>query len=196
MQPEERAAKALDAFEPRQDARPWVPYTVHGPDDSDRRPVDVREGDHYLSVDDVADGFVVVEVSSWPLLDREGRLWWKDDPYEFVTPLPQMQAVVDDARRTAGIIAPDRPIRVGDAFLSRGLTRRHRYLTRVLVVDISAAAREAAKTALYGAVASTLDRDQARRLTVTQRYQEAAPDAGYFDVRQDTAAQVDRGSAP
>lgn len=58
------SSEGPDAFEPRQDSHPWVPYTVHGPDDSDRRPVDVREGDQYLSVDDVADGLVVVEVSS------------------------------------------------------------------------------------------------------------------------------------
>jgi hypothetical protein len=196
MQVEERVAKAPEAFEPSEDAHRWTPYIVHGPEDSDRRPVHVREGDRYLSVDDVADGLVVMEVSSWPLLDREGRLWWEDDPYEFVTSLPRMQAVVDGARRAAGIIAPDRPIRVGDAFLARGLTRRHRYLTRVQLVDVSAAAREAAKMALYGAVASTLDRDQAWRMTVTQQYQEPAPDVGIFDVRQDTAAQVNRGSAP
>jgi hypothetical protein len=184
MHAAERVDKAPAMFVPQ--ARRWQPYTVHGPDAEDRRSVEVRDGDRYVSIDDVADGLVVAEVSSWPVLDREGRLHWDTDPRELVTPLPRMQDDVTAARERWGIIAPDRPLRVGDVFLVRGLTRRHRHLTRVeLVLDVSAAAREAAKAALYGAVASTLDDTQARRMRVTEEYAEPDPREGLLDVRQD-----------
>jgi hypothetical protein len=173
--------------QPRDDAPLWVPYLVTGPGPDGRPTVDVHADDRYLVVDDVAEGMVVADVSSWPRLDREGRLWWSDEPYEFVTPLDRMQRDVDAARERDGVMAAARGIRVGDTFLVRGLTRRHRFLTNVArVVDVSAAAREAAKTALHSAAASTLAEPQADKLQITADYVTPHPEHGLIDVSQST----------
>ena len=183
MQAEQRAPKTAEAFEPVEQA--WVPYTIHGAKGGKRTKVEVQPDDRYASVDDVADGAVVFDVSDWPRLDREGRLYWETDPFELVVSEGDAQSIVDAGRDEAGITAPDRPIRVGDAFLIRGLPDEQAPLARAsLVLDISAAARDAAKAALYGAVASTLDTDDAERMKVTEAYEAAEPAAGYFDVRQ------------
>jgi hypothetical protein len=188
MHADDAAATAAEderRSEPRANAPLWVPYIVEGPDPEDRSDVEVHADDRYLAVDDVADGMVVAEVSSWPRLDREGRLWWSDEPYEFVTPLEQMQTDVDAARDRDGVMAATRHIRVGDTFLVRGLTRQHRDLTDVArVIDVSAAAREAAKTALHGAAASALPEAEADKLQVTKDYVTPHPEHGLFDVRQ------------
>jgi hypothetical protein len=183
VQAEQRALKTAEAFEPVDQA--WVPFTVHGAAGGRRMKVKVAPDDRYACVDDVADGAVVFVVSDWPCLDREGRLYWETDPVEVVGADGEVQAIVDAARADAGITAPDRPIRVGDAFLVRGLPDKRSALDQAsLVLDVSAAARDAAKAALYGAVASTLGREDAERMAVTQRYQDAEPSTGYFDVRQ------------
>jgi hypothetical protein len=183
VQAEQRVVKTAEAFEPVE--RAWVPYTVHGPRGGKRTSVDVQPGDYYASVDDVADGMVVFSVSDWPRLDREGRLYWDTKPFELVVAEREVQAIVDAGRAEAGITAPDRPIRVGDAFLLRGLPDEQASLRRAsLVLDISAASRDAARAALYGAVASTLRLEDAEKMAVTQRYEEPEPDSGYFDVRQ------------
>jgi hypothetical protein len=183
VQAEQRVVKTAEAFEPVELA--WLPYTVHGPRGGKRTRVDVQPGDCYASVDDVEDGLVVFSVSDWPRLDREGRLYWDTNPFELVVPEQEVQAIVDAGRAEAGITAPDRPIRVGDAFLLRGLLAERAALKRAsLVLDISAASRDAARAALYGAVASTLHTDDAKKMAVTQRYEEPEPAAGYFDVGQ------------
>lgn len=183
MQAEQRARKREDSFEPRDVL--WTPYTVHGPEGEQRRLVEVERGDRYVVVDDVADGRVVFEVSRWPRLDADGRLFFDGEPREIVDSAADAQTMIDAARTEAGITGPTRPLRVGDAFLMRGLTSRARTLRRVsFVVDVSAAAREAAKAALYAAAASTVDEGYAERAAVDVGYEEAAPDKGVFDVRQ------------
>jgi hypothetical protein len=198
MQADHVTATATDdepGAAPANDAPLWVPYVVTGPDPDDRRAVDVHADDRYLSVDDVADGVVVAEVSSWPRLDREGRLWWGDEPFEFATPLARMQREVDSARRRQGVMAATRAVRVGDTFLVRGLTPRHRYLTSVeRIVDVSAAAREAAKTALHSAAASTLAASEAEKLQVTEGYVTPHPEYGLIDVRQSAPPQDEDAS--
>lgn len=197
MQAEQRPAKDAKKFEPRSGAPLWQPFVVTGPRLKDRADVtDLAPGDRYVTVDDVDDGVVVAEVSSWPRLDREGRLWWDDDPYELATPLDRMQRRVNAGRRRRGLPAPDRRIRVGDAFLVRGLTQRHRYFDDVeLVLDISAAAREVAKAALYGAVASTLAAHHAELMHVTEEYAQPRPGDGVFDVRQTGDREADAPDA-
>jgi hypothetical protein len=183
LQAEHRVTKTAEAFEPVEQA--WVPYTVHGSKGGRRTKVDVQADDRYACVDDVADGAVVFNVSDWPRLDREGRLYWETDPVELVVAEGEAQSIVDAGRDEAGITAPDRPIRVGDAFLIRDLPDERASFARAsLVLDISAAARDAAKAALYGAVASTLHTDDAKRMSVTAAYEVAEPAAGFFDVRQ------------
>ena len=139
MQAEQRVTKTAEAFEPVEQA--WVPYTIHGAKGGKRTKVEVQPDDRYASVDDVADGAVVFDVSDWRRLDREGRLYWETDPFELVVSEGDAQSIVD-------------------------------------------AGRDAAKAALYGAVASTLDTDDAERMKVTEAYEAAEPAAGYFDVRQ------------
>lgn len=196
MQAEQRPAKDARKFEPRSDPPLWQPFVVTGPKEGDRRDVtEVLADDRYVTVDDVTQSMVVVEVSSWPRLDREGRLWWDDEPYELVTPRARMQNSVNAGRQDRGMPAPGRRIRVGDAFLVRGLTRRHRYFDDLpLVVDISAAAREVAKAALYGAVASTLAAHHAEQMHVTEEYAQPRRTDGVFDVRQTDAAATDDGT--
>jgi hypothetical protein len=183
VQVQQRVPKAAEAFEPVD--QDWVPYIVHGARAGRRTRVAVQPGDCYASVDDVADGVVVFSVSEWPRLDREGRLCWTSGPFELVGSEREVQEIVNAARVEARITAPDRPIRVGDAFLVRGLRDERASLSRAsLVLDISAAARDAARAALYGAVASTLPTDDAKRMAVTQPYEQPEPAEGHFDVRQ------------
>jgi hypothetical protein len=182
---EQRAHKEPERFAPQQNER-WTPYTVHGRDE--RRDVPARPGDRYVTVDDVADGVVVFDVSDWPVLDPEGRLHWTTPPVEAWAGLAEVQERIDEDRRSDGLLAPDRALRVGDAFLVRGLPRSvegepPRMLDAEHFTDISAAARDAAKAALFGAAASTLDPADAEALAVERSY-EAARGAGEFDVRQ------------
>jgi hypothetical protein len=184
VQARQRVVKTKEAFDPG--AQEWVPYTVHGATgDEEPREVDVESGDYYAAVDDVADGMVVLSVSDWPRLDREGRLFWNTPPVELVVSGQEAKAIVNAGRSEAGITAPDRPIRVGDVFLVRGLPDRHAGLGQAsLVLDISAAARDAARVALYGAATSALPIDDAKKLAVTQAYEKPEPDSGRFDVGQ------------
>jgi hypothetical protein len=184
VQPEQRVDKGEEAFAPVE--RWWAPYTVHGAEGEQRGAVDVRPGDLYASVDDVADGTVVFEVSEWPRLDREGRLHWgfEDEPFELVAGQQDAQQIVDANRHQHDMTGPDRPIRVGDVFLLRGLRDEEPLDQAELVLDVSAAAREAAKAALYGAAGSTLSEHAAMEMMVMAEYEEAEPETGHFDVRQ------------
>jgi hypothetical protein len=193
MPAEQRVVKAPEAFDPAE--REWVPYTVHGTAEDDTAEVDVQSGDYYASVDDVADGMVVFSVSDWPRLDQEGRLFWNSKPpVELVAAAQEAQAIVNAGRAEARITAPDRPIRVGDVFLVRGLPDRHAGLDQAsLVLDVSAAARDAARVALYGAATSALPVDDADKLAVTQPYEKPEPDSGRFDVGQLRVERPDGG---
>lgn len=186
MQAQQRATKSAESF--WSVGRPWTPFTVHGPTGDEVWPVDVEDGDRYVSVDDVADGHVVFEVSDWPELDTEGRLHWETEPHEVWDEQGAVQARLDEERHAAGITASERRIRVGDTFLVRGLPAGARSLLDAeTIVDVSAAARDAAKAALYGAAASTLEEEVAADLHVGSDYEPAEPANGAFDVRQEPA---------
>jgi hypothetical protein len=175
-------AKSAEAFDPIEQL--WIPYSVHGSQGGRRRRIKVEGSDLYAAVDDIADQVVIFEVSEWPRLDREGRLYFGRDPFELVVAVGTVQIAIDQARRQARITAPNRPVRVGDAFMIRGLpSPGSAFEEATMVLDISAAAREVAKAALYGAVASTLRQDYADRMGLKKSYREAEPEAGYFDVR-------------
>ncbi|MGH8913773.1 MAG: hypothetical protein ACRDZM_04560 [Acidimicrobiia bacterium] len=184
MQAEQRTHKDAEVFE-RAD-RHWVPYSVHGAQGRRQEEVPPDPSDRYAAVDDLADGMVVFEVSSWPYLDGEGRLYFEDDPTEWVLGLEDSQRVIDEKRKEGGITAPARPIRVGDAFLFRGVGQGEvTSLDQVDgVIDISAAARDAAKAALFGAAASTVETAYAAKMAVTEKAGNGAPRAGEFDVGQ------------
>lgn len=186
MQAEQRATKSAEAFAPV--GRPWTPFTVHGPTGDELWPVEVGDGDRYVAVDDVADGHVVFEVSDWPELDAEGRLHWETEPRELWDEQAAVQERLEDERREQRITAPERRVRVGDTFLVRGLpSDSDSLLAAETIVDVSAAARDAAKAALYGAAASTVDAEDAAALHVGSDYETAETAAGAFDVRQQRA---------
>jgi hypothetical protein len=90
----------------------------------------------------------------------------------------RFQKVLNEHRRralgdSADEAVIERPLRIGDAFLVRGLTSE-RPEEWNQVVDVTPAARTAAKIALYGAVAPRLSEDRAEELGLTG----APPDQG------------------
>jgi hypothetical protein len=113
----------------------------------------------YAFVDDIAEGTVVLQIASWPKLDRGGRLRF-DEIYEQPYPLDALQQVVNRERARHGQPAADRPLRTGDAFSIRCQDRPGENVISPefegSVLDITAAARGQAKMAMYGAVARTL----------------------------------------
>lgn len=72
-------------------------------------------------VEDIDDGRVVFEISSWPQVDRGGRLHFEGEPSELYDDLAVAQEVIDEARSTDGVTGSDRPSRVGDVFLVKDL---------------------------------------------------------------------------
>ncbi len=183
METEQRTPKDAAAFD-RAD-RLWIPYTVHGAQGRRRSKVEPNRGDRYAAVDDLADGMVVFEISSWPYLDMEGRLYFEDDPNEWIVEREESQRRIDKERKEDRITGATRPIRVGDAFLLRGLAGEASSLDQVeKVIDISAAARDAAKAALFGAAASTVETDYAAKMAVTEAPDKPTPGTGEFDVGQ------------
>jgi hypothetical protein len=128
--------------------------------------------DWYAVVDDVAEGAVVLQIASWPKLDRGNHLRF-DDIFKRAYPLDALQQVVNRERSRHGQPAADRPIRTGDAFAIRCKDRPGESLiSREFegnVLDITAAAREQAKIAIYGAVARRLSSKEASaRLKTTE----------------------------
>jgi hypothetical protein len=131
----------------RSTGRWWVPVVQDA--GGGRMPVDPQPDDAYVVVDEVLEERVRLVVAPWPRLDRDGRLLFEDlgrprGPYAPTT----LQALVDRHRARQGQV--QRPLRVGDAFLVRGDARR--LAGWDLVVDVTQAARAAAKLAVARAV--------------------------------------------
>jgi hypothetical protein len=148
----------------------WSPDGVENPEDEDLR---------YLVVDEIVDGSVGLALSPWPGLDDQGRLRFGRQPArllgadrgQFEAFLAEHRRPVEQARRT---------LRIGDAFAvlvipasledvtaeldepvrMQPLLPPDRWL-RPPVVDVTGAARDAAKTAFFAAVAPTLEPEQA-----------------------------------
>ena len=128
----------------------------------------------YVVVDELGDDIAVLVITTWPSLDEFGRLRFPGERETYWIVVERLQQMVDFDRSQARAEAPDRPLRVGDVFavqprhpladddavdvtdlVSRALARDPMASTqrRVEFLDVSAAARNAAKTALYGAEA-------------------------------------------
>jgi hypothetical protein len=186
MQAEQRRKIDEDRFDPQETL--WHPFTVHGEDGTDHRPLDVDAGDSYVVVEEIEDGRVVFEVSAWPRLDKDGRLVFAGDPTEFYAGLEASQTSIDQARLEAGVTGPERPLRTGDVFAVRGLPAKPEDIaTADAIWDVSLAGRNAAKAALYGAAASTVEEEYAREMVISAEYGEeveAELEPGQFDVRQ------------
>ena len=141
--------------------------------------------DNYVVVEDIDDGRVVFEISSWPQVDRGGRLHFEGEPSELYDDLTVAQEVIDQARAADGVTGSDRPLRVGDVFLVKDLAPGADSITRAGTVrDVSLAARLAAKAALFGAAASTVPEEYVEALAIEREF-EPPSRRGLFDVRQE-----------
>jgi len=181
---EQRAAVAPGSFAP-QDAwwRPEVLY--HALPEPEGRMIDLAGDEWYLVIDDLDGGVVICEFSSWPALDADGRLSFAGQPWRLGRPLAEVQALVDRFRTASRQPAPDRPLRIGDVFATRGPKRGARSLRAVTaLLDVSAAARTSAKAALYGAVAESMEETQVAALALDATRSARPARKGEFDVRQ------------
>ena len=190
MQAEQRRKIDEDRFDPQELL--WDAFTVHGDDGSDLRHLDVSTDANYVVVEEIEDGRVVFEVSAWPNLDKDGRLVFRGDPTEFYESLDTAQATVDQARLSQEVTGPERRLRAGDVFAVTGLPAGAEKIGAAETIrDISRAARNAAKAALYGAAASTVEEDYAREMVISEEYAEEALEPlekGQFDVSQQSVA--------
>ena len=107
---------------------------------------------------DQPDGRLSLLLSDWPRLDELGRVRHQHDRLvEVAVPARDWQVML--AERRVPEVLRDRPPRIGDAFgvmLERRIAR-HLLAPIGPVVDVTADARDAARAAFYGAVASPLD---------------------------------------
>lgn len=149
-----------------------------------------EQGDRYVVVDDLMDGTVTLAVCPWPSLNSLGDLVFEPSE-ELIAPEDLTHQAVSASREASGQMAADRPLRIGDAFLIRNLlvpeeaepeggsdqddldveameklkaTRRAAWadvLPAWTIWDVTADARDAAKIALYSAVAPPLSTSEA-----------------------------------
>lgn len=124
--------------------------------------VEIRTSDWYVAVDDLAYGKIVLEAAPWPGVDERGRLAFGEAREMRTVPLAVAQGVVDDARGRAG--QPTRALRIGDVFQVRGPELPDDVREWVIERDITRAAREAAKVALFSAVAPRLQPEEEQML--------------------------------
>ena len=129
--------------------------------------------DVYIVVDEQDEGVLVVVGARWPELDSLGRVFFRD---EEVVDRQIEQETFEAASSSAR--TRRRPIRIGDVFLVRGLpavtfaefanAMASREVTQWgTFIDVTAAAREAAKAALLAAAAPKLTRQRARLIEET-----------------------------
>jgi hypothetical protein len=107
---------------------------------------------------DQPDGRLSLVLSDWPRLDELGRVRHQHDRLVEVA-VPARDWHVMLAERRVPEVLRDRPPRIGDAFGVMLERRDVRHLLAPIgpVVDVTADARDAARAAFYGAVASPLD---------------------------------------
>ena len=186
MKMAERAPAAAASFKPK--ARLWRPEILVTHDGRDATEVlDTLADDRYAAVDDIGSEIVVLRVSRWPNVDGWGRLAFpkgRGFPLTLQVPRAEFQARIDSERLLHSQAAPDRLLRVGDVFLLRGLASPPKPQDAE-IWDISAAGRDVAKAAYYGAGAATVDQDYIEQMGAVPAAAEmqAAP-AGTFDIRQ------------
>lgn len=190
MQFEQRAPTSEESFEPR--AEVWRPVVIREPDEREER-LEPSGDEHYVVVEQMVDGLVTLEISTWPHLDQGGRLHFEGEPWLLAEPVDGLQAAVNGARAQRFQVGANRPLRVGDVFMVTGLEDGATSLGEAeTIVDVSAAARSAAKAALYGAVASAVSEEYAHEMAVVGPA-EAPEEAGYFDVRQEKPGPEEYG---
>lgn len=119
----------------------------------------MEKTDWYAVVDDIGEETVVLEIASWPKLDKGNHLRF-DEIYIQAYPLDLLQNAINRERAKYAQPADDRPLRTGDAFSIRCEDRPGENIIspefKGSILDITAAAREQAKIAMYGAVTRKL----------------------------------------
>lgn len=106
-----------------------------------------QPGDKYVVIDDIMFGRVTLAITDWPALDRQGRPHFKNSGARVIDEAPLYERIV--AAR-AGQEAADRPLRIGDCFRIRKMKGAPD--SWGLIIDVSADARDDAKTAQNAAV--------------------------------------------
>lgn len=131
----------------------------------------------YIVVDELTDDNAGLIVADWPVLDRRGRLRFPGLSWRVGATQQALDRFLAEHRVvTAQTAEPEsvrrRPLRIGDAFAattSRGRGRMAaapkpaRWL-KPPVYDVTSDARDAAKAALYGAVAPVMTEDELARI--------------------------------
>jgi hypothetical protein len=126
----------------------------------------------YIVVDELSKEVAGLVVASWPLLDPKGRVRFSGSSWRVGVRVDELVALLDAERIVPGARAgarsgPQRPVRIGDAFAAKVTRPRGRraavpplaHWLSPPVYDVSADARDAAKAALFGAVAPTMSED-------------------------------------
>jgi hypothetical protein len=147
------------------DAPPWIPTGFAG------EPIRWSELS-YVVVDELSPEVAGLVVSSWPRIDAKGRVRHVGASWRVGADMDELKPLLDAQRKTpkrSGYAAGrPRPVRIGDAFAAVATRPRGRVaavptLSRWLsppIYDVSADARDAAKTALFGALAPTMSEDE------------------------------------
>jgi hypothetical protein len=156
--------------EPREDARRWRPASLGRA---------ARRSDLvYVIVDDIMENSVTLVLSTWPEVDRDGRLRFAGKPVSLGADRGAMERYLAKHRRPRA--NRDRPLRIGDVFALRVQAGAFDEITRELeeqrrlepfldpeqwivppVYDVTADARDEAKVAFYAAVTSLFTVEQA-----------------------------------
>src|SRR4051794_24123510 len=89
------------------------------------------KGLSYVVVEEQVGLILAVLVAPWPMVDRQGRLWFAlDDVAELTTEAPDLQAALSKRRVPRGLSAEQadalrhRPVMLGDVFAARVDPRR------------------------------------------------------------------------
>ena len=114
-------------------------------------PITPQPTDAYVVVDEIVADRVGLVASPWPNVDEAGRLRFRKvgAVQRRTYARERIQGVLDRLRRSKGQI--ERPLRVGDTFWVRGLSGNPEGWKAA--IDVTGAARQAAKTALLRAIA-------------------------------------------
>jgi hypothetical protein len=137
---------------PEDGPSPWVPHVLS------KVPVEVLTRLTYAVLDErEADGDLSFVLTAWPYFDVLGRVrHHRTTAVDVVVPSREWQALLE-ARRVPTVLR-DRAARIGDAFavLLRERSAEHLLDPTGPVVDVTADARDAARAAMYGALAPPL----------------------------------------
>lgn len=131
----------------------------------------------YVVVDDLDDDLAILVVAPWPRRDPHGRLVFGDPDQRDTVAMPAdlFHRAVAAARATAQAPAPDRPLRIGDAFFAVVTTDAAPERRFTQIRDVTRQAREQAKLAHFSAVTPRLSPDEVEALALAGPDDEEPP---------------------